>query len=232
MPTQLSRMFEGQFLHALALTVLLGAVYLATGYSSALQGSFMGLSTTAWLILVLADAIIYQVYVWFCWRFEIYEQNLTRFFGDTERAFTVYAVGFAILFIARFFLVTALGYSNQGTWSIDPLIGYLVATVIAVPAIYLFYSVRVYFGFRRAFGIDHFVAETRSLPIVREGIFKHTSNAMYVFGIGALWIPAFAFQSIAGLIAAAFSHAYIWVHFYTVEGPDMRLLYAGSEDAD
>jgi len=47
MPTQLSRMFEGQFLHALALTVLLGAVYLATGYSSALQGSFMGLSTTA-----------------------------------------------------------------------------------------------------------------------------------------------------------------------------------------
>ena len=47
MPTQLSRMFEGQFLHALALTALLGAVYLATGYSSALQGSFMGLSTTA-----------------------------------------------------------------------------------------------------------------------------------------------------------------------------------------
>jgi hypothetical protein len=48
---------------------------------------------------------------------------------------------------------------------------------------------------------------------------------MYVFGIGALWIPAFALQSTAALIGAAFSHAYIWVHYLTVEGPDMRRIY-------
>jgi hypothetical protein len=65
----------------------------------------------------------------------------------------------------------------------------------------------------------------RSTPLVRDGIFRFTPNAMYVFGLGALWIPAFALQSTAALIGAAFSHAYIWVHYLTVEGPDMRRIY-------
>ena len=231
MTDQMSHIVEGQKTHIVLLAVLLVAVYLATGLTGALHGSFAGLSSSAWLWLVLADAIFHQFYVWFCWRMELHGQHLTRYFGQTMRAFNIYAIGFSILFIARFFLIIAVGYANRGTWMINPSVGYGVAILIAVPALYLFYSVRVFFGFQRAFGIDHFVKEARNWPIVRKGIFRFTPNAMYVFGIGALWIPAFAFQSLAALIAAGFSHVYIWVHYFTVEEPDMRQLYGGGSDA-
>ena len=48
---------------------------------------------------------------------------------------------------------------------------------------------------------------------------------MYVFGFAILWVPALLFQSVAALIVAAFSHAYIWVHYYCTERPDMRRIY-------
>ena len=40
-----------------------------------------------------------------------------------------------------------------------------------------------------------------------------------------LWVPAFLFQSMAAMVIAAFSHAYIWVHYYATEKPDMKRIY-------
>ncbi|MFP6736686.1 MAG: methyltransferase, partial [Rhodospirillales bacterium] len=97
--------------------------------------------------------------------------------------------------------------------------------VLAVPVIYLMISVRRYFTFRRAFGIDHFDAEFRTLPMERRGIFHFSPNAMYVFGFLLLWMPAFLFQSSAALGIAAFSHAYIWVHYFATEKPDTTHIY-------
>jgi hypothetical protein len=57
---------------------------------------------------------------------------------------------------------------------------------------------------------------------VREGIFRYTSNAMYVFAAMMIWIPALVFASKAALISAFFNHAYLWVHYYTLELPDMQ----------
>ena len=45
---------------------------------------------------------------------------------------------------------------------------------------------------------------------------------MYVLGFFMLWVPAFLFQSTAAMVIAAFSHAYIWVHYYATEKPDMK----------
>jgi hypothetical protein len=59
----------------------------------------------------------------------------------------------------------------------------------------------------------------------RRGTFRFSPNAMYVFGFCALWIPAFLFQSSAALVFAAFSHAYIWVHYHATEKPDMKRIY-------
>jgi hypothetical protein len=41
------------------------------------------------------------------------------------------------------------------------------------------------------------------------------------------WI-AVGFNSSAALAVAAFSHAYIWVHFYATEKPDMDFLYSST----
>jgi hypothetical protein len=103
-----------------------------------------------------------------------------------------------------------------------------LALILAAPTFYLFYSVKRYFGFRRAFGIDHFDEAYRSLPMVRKGIFRFTPNGMYAFGFFLLWIPGLWFGSRAALCVAAFNHLYIWVHYYCTERPDMRRIYGGS----
>ncbi len=73
-----------------------------------------------------------------------------------------------------------------------------------------FYSIRKYFGFDRAIGIDHFYPEKfKKEKMVNQGIFKYTANGMYVFGLLILWIPGILYQSKAALLIALFNHLYI-----------------------
>ena len=83
----------------------------------------------------------------------------------------------------------------------------------------------------RAAGADHFDRRYRDMPLVKEGIFRFTSNGMYHFGFLLSWAIAIGFDSRAGLLAAVFSHLYIWVHFHATEKPDMKFLYAGTRSA-
>ena len=215
--------FEGQLAHLVCTGLLLLALYAASRWPGFDSGSFLGVSTPAWAMLAVANAILYQVYVWLCWRSELDGQHLTRILGD--HAFRIYQVGFAILIVLRPVLAFALGWSNRETLPIEPWLGYGISLILLVPGLYLIYCVRRYFGFARAFGIDHFDASYRKLPLVRQGMFAWTPNAMYVFGFLILWVPGFLFQSVAALMVAAFSHAYIWVHYYCTEKPDMRRIY-------
>ena len=48
---------------------------------------------------------------------------------------------------------------------------------------------------------------------------------MYTIGFFIIWIPPILAASQAGLLLAAFSHLYIWVHYYTTEKPDMDRIY-------
>jgi hypothetical protein len=107
----------------------------------------------------------------------------------------------------------------------------MLAVIVAVPAIYLFYSVRRYFGFQRAFGIDHFDETYRTLPLVRNGIFRFTSNGMYVFGFFLIWVPGLWWASAAAMWVALFNHLYIWVHYHSTERPDMRRIYGAGQAA-
>jgi protein-S-isoprenylcysteine O-methyltransferase Ste14 len=77
----------------------------------------------------------------------------------------------------------------------------------------------------RASGADHFDPKYRELPLVKEGIFRFTDNGMYIYAFLLFWAIATGFNSAAALIVAAFSHVYIWVHFYATEKPDMGFLY-------
>jgi hypothetical protein len=220
--------FTGQTAHAFLLFTLGVVVVFAARLPGFYAGAFAGLDTQAWFWLVVANAVVHQLFVWICWRTELYAKGMTRLFGAA--AFVLYASIFTILILARPVLVTALAVSNAGTVPLDPALGNLIAFALCVPVIYLGYSVRRFFGFRRAFGIDHFDPAYRSLPMIRGGIFRFSPNAMYVFGFMLLWIPAFYFRSTAAFVAAAFSHVYIWVHYLATEKPDMDYIYgkAGS----
>lgn len=222
-PSQAKVLFEGQVFHLGALLVLLLGVFSVSDLPGFGVGEFLGLSTTTWVGLALADAILHQIYVWFCWRVELHQQLLSRCFG--EKAFGLYAAFFTVLFVLRPILAFSLGWANRGTLTIDPWFGYGISVLLLAPVMYLVFSIVHYFSFRRAFGIDHFDPSYRQAPLIRQGIFRWSPNSMYVFGFFALWIPAFLFQSVSALVIAAFSHAYIWVHYFATEKPDMKRIY-------
>lgn len=216
--------FEGQWLHLVCLLALLGAVFLAMKLPGATQGELFGLGTPFWLWLGVAIAVVHQVYVWLIWRLELHNKAISPMFGG--RGFRAYTVGFAILGIARIIAVFFIAYANRDTFVLPVELARVLAIIMALPAIYLFYSVRRYFTFDRAFGDDHFDPAARERPFETRGIFKYTSNGMYVYGFFLLWAAALWFNSTAGLIVALFNHAYVWVHYFATERPDFRHIYS------
>jgi protein-S-isoprenylcysteine O-methyltransferase Ste14 len=225
--SKVRRILEHQPAHLAWLLALLLGMLGASRLPGFSQGEFLGVSTRTWVLLSVANAVVHQVFVWICWRTELYSQLLTRVLG--KAAFASYAVVFAVLILARPVFVTALAISNADTLPVDPMLAGVLGVVLVAPAAWLLYSVRRYFGFERAFGIDHFDSSCRSLPRVREGIFRFTPNAMYVFGFLVLWIPGLLLRSTAAIAVALFSHLYIWVHYSCTEKPDMQQIYGPNE---
>ncbi len=218
-------LFKNQLSHFVFLLVSLWAIAFIYGnYPSYLAGELWGVSTKSWLYIAIGSPIIHQIYVLVCWRLELYSQTISNSFG--KKGFVYYKVGFAILILSRPITLTLLAISNANTFAINPYVGYLISIILFIPAVYLFYSVKKYFGMDRAFGIDHFEPEkAKSFPMVSKGIFKYTSNGMYVFGFFILWVPGFLFLSKAALLIALFNHVYIWIHYYYTEKPDMDFIY-------
>jgi hypothetical protein len=223
-------MFKGQGLHYILLAGLLAGV-VALANDGVLTGQFLGISTLAWLIIAIADPIIHQIYVWFVWRAELHFGLISKWFGK-QAGFRYYTIGFSILFVSRLLTIIALAIANRNSLTLNPVIAWVLALVAFVPAIYLFYSVRHYFGMERAYGIDHFDESYRSMPFVKKGIFRFTDNAMYLFGFLILWIPGLILFSKAALLAALFNHLYIWVHYYCTELPDIHYIYGSPEKAE
>jgi len=221
--SQAQLILEKQWLHASVLAALLVGVALASGADNFRSGQIWGVTTPVWLWLAVALAIAHQVYVWFCWRTQLHGSWLTRVLGKS--GFPVYAAGFSILGISRVAAVFVLAISNRDTLPADLTALRVLAVIALIPAAYLFYSVKRYFSFQRAFGIDHFDASYRSLPFVRKGIFRFTRNGMYIYGFLLIWVPALWYASLAALGAALFNHVYIWVHYYSTELPDMKRIY-------
>ena len=215
-------MFQKQGWHFAVLVLLLAGVYfLAQG--DVLAGKFWGISTQTWLWIAVIVPVLHQIIVGLLWRAELYHRQLTRWFGDNN--FRVYKALFTILFVARPISLICLGFANYGTITWHPILVYLLAGILFIPAAYSMYSVIRYFGINRAYGIDHFDPSYREKPFVRQGIYRYTDNAMYKFVFMILWVIALVVFSKAALLAAAFSHLYIWVHFYCTELPDIHYIY-------
>ena len=196
---------------------------MVSGFDAVRSGQLWEVSTPVWLWLATALAVVHQVYVWFCWRTQLHASWLTRTLGAF--GFPFYAAGFSVLGILRVVLVFILAVSNRDTLQVNPFALKLLAIIALIPAAYLFYSVKRYFGIKRAFGIDHFDESYRSLPFVRKGIFRFTRNGMYIYGFLLFWVPAFWFASLVALSLALFNHLYIWIHYFATELPDMKRIY-------
>ena len=161
--------------------------------------------------------------MWLAWRSELCFGAVTKRIGS--HAFVIYQIVFFVFFLARPVSLTFLTIADHDSFEMSSPLRVVICVVLGVPAVYTLYSVARYFGFARAAGIDHFDESYRSKPLVKKGIFKYTSNSMYSFAFLTFWAIAFAGASWAALVVAAFSHSYIWVHYFCTERPDMKLIY-------
>ncbi|MGI9319227.1 MAG: methyltransferase [bacterium] len=202
----------GQPLHFTCMTVLIALVYFGW--------DLLGRPVPAAFWWAVAFPVVHQVYVWLAWRLELGSALTSKTIG-----FRGYVVIFFSLFACRFISLAILGWFDRGSLNLGLVSVTIFTIALAIPGIYAMYSVKRYFGMDRAAGADHFDARYRSMPLVNEGIFRFTSNGMYLYAFFLFWAIAVGFNSSAALIVVAFSHAYIWVHHYATEIPDMDFLY-------
>lgn len=219
-----SLLFEKQQYHLLALiglTMILIACYSLNEFT---KGSFLGITTEIWILIVFVIPIVHQVFVLLIWRSELYYSLITRKLGP--KGFKIYGVLFMILFLSRIVILFALAIANENTITLgDYAIHILLIATFLIIGLYLGYSVGRYFGVKRALGIDHFDSEYRNKKLVKRGIFKYINNSMYIVGFLLFYIPGLLFSSLAALILALIHHIYIWVHYFTTEKPDMKRIY-------
>jgi hypothetical protein len=215
-------LFEGQLQHLMLLAGLFpGAIYLA---SPALDGStWLGIPDTTWFYLVILIVVIHQILGWFVFRTQLVFSLFSRLFGRYDMI--VWGAIFFPLLLLRPLLTLALGLADFGSLASPRSLQIILGVVLLIPAIYTGWSIERYFGVPRALGGDHFRQNYREMPLVREGAFKYSSNAMYAFAFLLFWAIAFLTGSQAALAVALFQHAYIWVHMYCTEDPDMRVIY-------
>ncbi len=203
----------GQRLHAACLGPLLALSWLLW---RGLGEPFPGAYWTA-----MAFPVAHQVFVWLAWRLELRSEMVSRTIG-----FRAYLGVFFLLFGGRFVALLLLAGLDRGSFALPALPRTVLTVFLTSVGLYTMYSVTRYFGMTRAAGADHFDPRYREMPLVREGVCRCTGNAMYAFAFALFWAIALGFDSVAALIAAAFSHAYIWVHFHATEKPDMVFLYS------
>jgi len=205
----------GQPLHFICITPLLILVYLAWKHLSE------PFPVAFWISIAFPAA--HQCYVWLAWRLELKYAATSKFIG-----FHGYAVIFFVLFTGRFISLLILAWLDRGSLNLNLIPLTILTVLLVLPGIYAIYSVKKYFGMARAAGADHFDARYRKMPLVKKGIFRFTSNGMYLYAFLLFWAIAVGLNSSAALTVAAFSHIYIWVHYYATEKPDMDFLYHAS----
>lgn len=183
----------------------------------------LGLDTTGWAQLSILLAILHQIIVAAVFRLQLHRHLMTRYFG--ERDMKIWAMVFIPLLIVRPLTVIMTGWADTIPIGLPRPLEIGVGIVLIGAALWALHSVVFYFTIPRALGGDHFRQSYADLPLVERGAFRVTSNAMYGLVFLSLWGIALLFGSWNALVVALFQHAYIWVHMYCTERPDMDWIY-------
>ena len=219
-----SFLFERQPQHILLLVALvLGALYVA---EPSLDGStWRGISDHTWFRAAIAVPIVHQLVVGLVFRAQLVFALFTKLFGKYDMI--VWGAIFLPLLVLRPITSVGLGLADRGTLGGPRGLQIVVGLLLLLPVVYTLWSVGRYFGLARALGGDHFRQKYREMPRVTKGAYKYSSNAMYAFVFLIFWAIALLTGSRAALGSALFQHAYIWVHMFCTEDPDMRVIYGG-----
>ena len=180
---------------------------------------FLGISALSWFMIAMSIPLIHQGYVWICWRSELCWQSISNTIG-----FKGYMIIFFILIISRLSAIV-LCFVDYGSLYKPGRLAWILSLILFIPGVYTMYSVKKYFGFLRAAGADHFDPKYRDMPFENRGIFKWSSNAMYVFAIGIPFAFATATGSQSMFVVAIYTYISIWLHYFCTEKEDFKVIY-------
>ncbi len=181
--------------------------------------TFLGISALSWFMIAMAIPLIHQVYTWLCWRSELCWKSISNSIG-----FKGYVVVFFILIISRFSAVI-LCFVDYGSLYKPGWVAWILSIIIFIPGVYTMYSVKQYFGFIRAAGADHFDLKYKNMSFEKRGIFKWSSNAMYMFGLSIPFAFAISTGSESMFVVSVYSHISIWLHYFCTEKEDFKVIY-------
>ena len=218
---KLSFFFKHQIWHIGGLMVLY-YVGLQMGDFENDTNVFLGISAKSWFLFAMTTPLLHQGYVWLCWRSELCWKTISQTIG-----FKSYAIIMIIIGILRLSGI-GLSFADYGSWFTPGWIAWSISMLFFIPFIYTIYSIKKYFGFMRATGIDHFDPSYKDKPFERRGIFKWASNAMYAFAIPVFFGFAFSSGSKAMFIFAAYSFIGVWLHYFCTEKEDFKVIYGNS----
>ena len=218
-----SDILEGQPQHlGIALLLAVGACAMLR-QPDWTDATFLTLTAYSWTQWGIWLALVHQILVAVVFRLQLHRNLMTRIFGDKDMK--VWAVMFLPLLAVRPLIVLTVGITDEIPILTNGLPLQILGWLLVIPALWALYSTFVYFTIPRALGGDHFRDEIAEMPLVNKGAFKYTSNAMYGVAFLGLWAIALITNSWNAMIVALFQHAYIWVHMYCTEQPDMRWIY-------
>ena len=218
---KLNFFFKNQIWHMGGLILLFYVSLQLVNFENSLN-NFLGISAKNWFLFSMMTPLFHQGYVWLCWRSELCWKTISRTIG-----FKGYVLIFFIVSILRFFSV-GLCFADYGTWFTPGWIAWSVSVLIFIPFIYTIYSIKKYFGFMRATGIDHFDLNYKNIPFEKRGIFKWSSNAMYTFALAVFFGFAISAGSKAMFIFAAYTYIGGWLHYFCTEKEDFKVIYGNS----
>ena len=221
----IGRFFEKQLWQLLILGALFVSFSLGYELLAVPPGQWLGLTTKQWFLIATISPIIHQIYVWLCWRGELYFKAVTKVFG--RHAYQVFSIVFALLIVIRFFSIIGICVADYQSLTMPSAIRYPLAFILHLPALYAIYSVARYFGINRIPGEDHFKPEEyRNKPFIRKGMYKYSANVMYVYVGLIFWATAVLCASKAGLLTTLYMYATVWTHYFCTEKPDIKYIYS------
>jgi len=218
---KLSFFFKNQIWHMGGLMLLFYVTYQLLDFENS-SNKFLGISTKSWFSFAMVTPLLHQSYVWLCWRSELCWKTVSRTIG-----FKVYVIIFFILGILRLSSI-GLCFADYGSWFIPGWIAWSISVLIFILFIYTIYSIKKYFGFMRAAGIDHFDPSYKDIPFEKRGIFKWSSNAMYTFAVAVFFGFAISAGSKAMFVFAAYTYIGIWLHYFATEKEDFKVIYGNN----
>ena len=219
----MKKILQYQGYHLLAFLLLGGLLYYTTLACPDGETQAGKLSTSQWIWFSWIFAGIFQFWVAFFWRLELYGNRISACLG--KAGFPIYRAGYVVFGLLRLLPIIPIALTSRDTATVPAWFSLPFLAVTIPLSLWGLYCAAFYFGITRASGADHFDAAYRSAALEKRGIYQYIPNVMYTVVLLAIYHPGLVWQSVPGLVAAAAHHAFVWVHYFCTEKPDMREIY-------